>query len=86
MLTAYSWPGNIRELAAVIDRAAILGDGKRLEVAKALGVTADLPASPTDGEVRRPVKPTQPSRFQTLDEAMKQHIEAALTLAHGRIE
>ena len=82
LLAAYSWPGNIRELAAVIDRAAILGDGKRLEVAKALGVTADLPAAPPDGDVHRPAKPAQPNRFQTLDEAMKQHIEAALILAH----
>ena len=35
LLTSYPWPGNIRELAAVIDRAAILGNGKRLEVAQA---------------------------------------------------
>jgi transcriptional regulator with GAF, ATPase, and Fis domain len=85
LLASYPWPGNIRELAAVIDRAAILGDGKRLEVAKALGVTADLPGSSPDGG-HRPLKPAQPNPFQTLDEAMKQHIEAALILAHGRIE
>ena len=36
LLTSYPWPGNIRELAAVIDRAAILGNGKGLEVAQAL--------------------------------------------------
>jgi len=35
-----------------------------------LGVTADLPATPPDGDVHRPVKPAQPNRFQTLDEAM----------------
>jgi hydrogenase-4 transcriptional activator len=85
LLAAYPWPGNIRELAAVIDRAAILGDGKRLEVAKALGVTTDLPTT-LNGDVQRPGKPAQSNRFQTLDEAMKQHIEAALTLSHGRIE
>lgn len=85
LLAAYPWPGNIRELAAVIDRAAILGDGKRLEVAKALGVTAGLPTT-SDGEISQPAKPVQSNRFQTLDEAMKQHIEAALTLSHGRIE
>ena len=39
LLTSYLWPGNIRELAAVIDRAAILGNGKGLEVAQALGAT-----------------------------------------------
>ena len=86
LLSAYSWPGDVRELAAVIDRAAILGDGKRLEVAKALGVTADLPATPPDGDGPRPAKPAQPNRFPTLDEAMQKHIEAALTLTHGRIE
>jgi hydrogenase-4 transcriptional activator len=37
LLINYSWPGNIRELGAVIDRAAILGGGHRLEVATALG-------------------------------------------------
>ncbi len=38
LLQGYHWPGNIRELGAVIDRAAILGDGKSLEVAAALGL------------------------------------------------
>jgi transcriptional regulator with GAF, ATPase, and Fis domain len=58
VLLEYPWPGNIRELGAVIDRAAILGDGRRLEVAKALGLNeslfpppAPLPALPTLYEV-----------------------------------
>ena len=42
LLMSYSWPGNIRELGTVIDRAAILGDGKTLEIAKALGTGALL--------------------------------------------
>ena len=70
----------------MIDRAAILGDGNRLEVAKALGVTAKLPSAAPSGEPLRPTKPAPPNRIATLDEAMKQHIELALTLAHGRIE
>jgi len=37
MLERYPWPGNIRELGAVIDRAMILGDGRSLMVAAALG-------------------------------------------------
>ncbi len=40
MLQSYRWPGNIRELGSVIDRAAILGDGKSLDVAAALGLGA----------------------------------------------
>jgi transcriptional regulator with GAF, ATPase, and Fis domain len=86
LLTSYAWPGNIRELAAVIDRAAILGDGKRLEVAKALGVTANLPSAPSNGETRRPAPAPPANRIATLDEAMRQHVELALTLARGRIE
>src|SRR5262245_20265883 len=39
LLQSYDWPGNIRELGAVIDRAAILGDGDRLELEAALGPT-----------------------------------------------
>jgi hydrogenase-4 transcriptional activator len=38
-LMNYRWPGNIRELQAVIDRAVILGGGKNLEVALSLGNT-----------------------------------------------
>jgi transcriptional regulator with GAF, ATPase, and Fis domain len=40
-LESYNWPGNIRELAAVVDRSVILGGGTRLEVAKALGISRD---------------------------------------------
>jgi transcriptional regulator with GAF, ATPase, and Fis domain len=37
-LIEYRWPGNIRELQAVMDRAVILGRGTRLEIANALGL------------------------------------------------
>ena len=47
LLSEYRWPGNIRELGAVIDRAAILGNGERLEVGAALGLSAQhAPPSP----------------------------------------
>jgi len=35
-LAAYSWPGNIRELENVIERAVILSSGPDLELASAL--------------------------------------------------
>ena len=38
-LMDYRWPGNIRELQAVVDRAVILGGGTSLEVTKSLGNT-----------------------------------------------
>jgi transcriptional regulator with GAF, ATPase, and Fis domain len=93
LLINYSWPGNIRELGAVIDRAAILGNGERLDVAKALGggmspLPAPASAMPTLYEVI-PEPAQQPDRavvVMTLDAAMAQHIERALVATRGRIE
>ncbi|MBL8820547.1 MAG: sigma-54-dependent Fis family transcriptional regulator [Planctomyces sp.] len=39
LLSSYHWPGNIRELGAVIDRAVILGEGKSLEIRAAMGIS-----------------------------------------------
>jgi transcriptional regulator with GAF, ATPase, and Fis domain len=92
LLTSYRWPGNIRELGAVIDRAAILGDGHALEVAKALGVDQPAPqqpaTAPTAGVSKPPptVEPISIAEFDTLDAAMKRHIERALNATRGRIE
>jgi transcriptional regulator with GAF, ATPase, and Fis domain len=92
LLMDYAWPGNVRELGAVIDRAAILGDGKRLEVAIALGVDASASnksgvggrVSPWNGSSR--TSPSSPESIDSLDDAIRRHIEMALTAAHGRIE
>lgn len=88
LLQGYDWPGNIRELGAVIDRAAILGDGRSLELAAALGV-----AGPTLRRVDRPANVLEPNgqsvrrnHVATLNDAMRVHIESALRLARGRIE
>jgi transcriptional regulator with GAF, ATPase, and Fis domain len=82
-LLAYPWPGNVRELAAVIERAAILGDGRRLEVAAALGnAPRERPRSATD-----PVRsPRTVATLSNLEDAMRQHIESALSRTSGRIE
>ena len=86
LLLAYDWPGNIRELAAVIDRAAILGNGKRLEIATALGVIHG-PRKP-DVEGWRVAAPqlTASAVFPSLDAVVSEHIEAALRATKGRIE
>jgi transcriptional regulator with GAF, ATPase, and Fis domain len=99
VLLEYPWPGNIRELGAVIDRAAILGDGRRLEVAKALGFAESLiplpiaaPPMPTLYEVTtddlRAPEPAQSAGapVSSIAAAMKQHIERALVATRGRIE
>jgi hydrogenase-4 transcriptional activator len=85
LLLAYDWPGNARELAAVIERAAILGNGRRLEVAKALGVAA--PARAPEPAARSvPPAADEVGPFPTLDAAMARHVEAALERTAGRIE
>ena len=78
----------------MIDRAAILGNGESLEVAKALGITTHRPSQPAPASATPTlyeVIPDDPS-FQsqpdvaTLDAAMKEHIEGALDATRGRIE
>ncbi len=83
LLAAYPWPGNVREFASVIERAAILGDGRGLEVARALGVAAPLPAL-----ARRVDQATAADLDESLSftEASRKHIEAALARCHGRVE
>jgi transcriptional regulator with GAF, ATPase, and Fis domain len=80
LLCAYDWPGNIRELASVIERAAILGNGRRLEVAKALGIAA-VRLPPADGV---PVFAKAPPA--SFDEQARVIIEAALRRSFGRID
>jgi transcriptional regulator with GAF, ATPase, and Fis domain len=84
-LRAYPWPGNVRELASVLERAAILGNGAGLQVATALGVPAAVVPAEQEAPPRAlTAEPTR--RFRTLDEAMVEHIEAALARTHGRVE
>lgn len=90
LLKRYAWPGNIRELAAVIDRAAILGDGQRLEVQKSLGVfpmpsgPAQSTPAPDDPVVL--LKADDPGDDWSLAVAIRKHILAALEKTAGRIE
>jgi hydrogenase-4 transcriptional activator len=79
LLASYDWPGNIRELAAVIERAAILGNGKRLDVRSALG-TMKIGRSQTSTATGRG------GDFPTLEAVAKTHIESALRRTAGRIE
>ena len=80
-LAEYQWPGNVREMAAVMDRAVLIGQGRTLNVAGALGQdsrsTNAAPARPAD---------QPPARIVPLDVVIRQHIEAALEATHGRVE
>jgi hydrogenase-4 transcriptional activator len=70
----------------VIDRAAILGAGKRLEVGKALGLIPGISAPVPTTDQPPPPPPSLASTCRTLDAAMTQHIEATLEATHGRVE
>ncbi|HEX2666777.1 MAG TPA: sigma-54 dependent transcriptional regulator [Gammaproteobacteria bacterium] len=77
LLQDYPWPGNVREMSSVLERAAILGQGERLAVAAALGLDVN-PALPTSHGV--PV-----GGVMSLDAAIKEHIQAALARTRGRV-
>jgi transcriptional regulator with GAF, ATPase, and Fis domain len=85
LLLAYDWPGNVRELAAVIERAVILGAGRTLHIAAALGSAAPrAPVSSPPADLH--VVPPQASAVETIDAAMRRHIELALQATGGRVE
>ena len=88
LLVSYAWPGNARELSAVIERAAILGNGRRLEVAKALGRagTAAPAAGAKTATNNDAAKQDRADEIVSLDAAMSRHIAGALSKTHGRIE
>ncbi len=97
LLGDYHWPGNIRELGAVIDRAVILGGGRKLDVAMALGLGRQPPPAPAADATMYEVIPEtvplerlarQPAAGEIipLAAAMRQHIERALVVTRGRIE
>jgi transcriptional regulator with GAF, ATPase, and Fis domain len=81
LLTEYRWPGNVREIAAVMDRAALIGQGRSLNVTAALGLST-RPATPP----ARVAAAVPSSGVEPLDVAIRRHIEAALTETHGRVE
>jgi formate hydrogenlyase transcriptional activator len=85
-LTAYSWPGNIRELENVIERAVILSRGTDLELASelipAIVVTEDHTA--TAGPATGPDAVTPPDR--SLGHIEKEHILEVLKRTNWRIE
>jgi transcriptional regulator with GAF, ATPase, and Fis domain len=84
LLSAYEWPGNIRELAAVIDRAAILGDGFELRVAAALGVAQSPVGRVAAGPVGLASAEAQ-GHGETLDASMRRHVETVLDATGGRV-
>jgi hydrogenase-4 transcriptional activator len=82
VLTEYRWPGNVREMAAVMDRAVLIGQGRELNVRAALGQHTRTP-NPTPVSAAGSIRPVT---IEPLEVVMRRHIEAALRETHGRVE
>jgi transcriptional regulator with GAF, ATPase, and Fis domain len=82
VLSEYRWPGNVREMAAVMDRAVLVGQGRVLDIAAALGQRAPGPAAPA----RTPTTNRSNVSFEPLDSVVTRHIQSALDATRGRIE
>jgi PAS domain S-box-containing protein len=77
--TAYDWPGNIRELENVVERAVIVSSDGILRLPEPL-VQASVPSAVEDEPVKDPI------RVASLDEAERDHILRALEATGWRIE
>jgi transcriptional regulator with GAF, ATPase, and Fis domain len=73
-LVRYDWPGNIRELRNVLERAVILSPGPVLALGELDESRATLAATPADGGGAR-----------TLEDVERQHILRVLASCGGRV-
>src|SRR5580692_2147958 len=95
LLMDYAWPGNIRELQNIIERAVVLSTGPVLTVNPAFlprtSAAAELPktalAVPTssNSQVSENYAPSVEPSFPSLDQMERDHILAALNRSAGVI-
>jgi len=76
-LTRYHWPGNIRELQNVIERAVIISTGPALNVD-----VADLKFPKAGPAVERTISPANGALHSVLEETERQQILKALKQSH----
>lgn len=82
-MKAYPWPGNIRELQNVVERATILAPGRVLEIGPELLLVASTPLKPDAITERTSSSDMEiASDLETVD---RNHILAVLKQTNGRI-
>src|SRR5438445_564658 len=84
-LVHYPWPGNIRELQNVIERAVVLSRGPALELDRDLLPSPSRPDATSRTDPRK-AEPTPAGLAATLKETERAHIVAALEGSEGVIE
>jgi transcriptional regulator with GAF, ATPase, and Fis domain len=82
-LEQYDWPGNIRELAHVIERAVILTDGRRLQLDQAL--TLARPRSAPEASVPVSGSPSPLLTDEEVRRLERENIRQAIARAGGKI-
>ena len=89
-LVNYPWPGNIRELQNVIERAVVLSVDPTLRLDRDLTPVAasakGMAAPGTDAPEHQPTDRNSPQPLPTLDEVDRNHILAALQHAGGVVD
>ncbi len=76
-LEAHSWPGNIRELQHVVERACVLARGRVVDIAASLLATAAAMAPAAGGAS---------GGFATLEEHERAYLRQVLEATGGRVE
>jgi len=76
-LEAHSWPGNIRELQHVVERACVLARGRVIDIAASLLASVAAIAPAPDGAA---------GGFATLEEHERAYLRQVLEATGGRVE
>jgi len=83
-LGRYEWPGNIRELQNVIERAAVVSVGRRFQLPEGWAVSLEPLSNAETAEVRRAIESAP--REATLEELERGHILQVLQQTRWRVE